>query len=374
MNMNRRVSRTVLIVATALLASTAGAFAGDGDDANDRVRNVARLCAENLKQVQQAVALYDKEHTAPKLVERPFAGEYVGTFTSADGNSLPAVAKVNYFLKPRPGYVAALYAVKSGLVGKAIIGKDTQCAVTVDMRGTVDGDKLKLAGGKFTGVISGDKCSAKSPAGTFDLKRFDRKSPTLGEKPPAGAIVLLPFEPNKTPDMSEWTNKTWKAFLDGSMQVGSDNNRTVRKFRNFRLHAEFMTVSGKGGGNSGFYLLDRYEVQVFDSFGLMPQYKGGCGAIYQTFAPSANACLPPGEWQTYDITFHGPVMDGKKVVRHPRITVVHNGVVVHDDVEIPHATGHAQPKGDAAEGPIVLQDHGCPDRFRNIWVVELDDK
>jgi len=310
----------------------------------------------------------------PKLPADPFVGEFVGTFKGDKADAIPAVAKVYFDPKAgaEGGYRAMMYAVDSGLIDHAVIGEKTHCAYAIPMAGAVTEGKLQLvASGNWQGVVEGENCTAGSRAGTFDLKRNQRKSPTLGAAPPAGAVVLLDYKPGKAPSLAEWTNKKWKAFNDGSMMVTEDDNYTVRTFRNFRLHAEFMVVCGpKGGGNSGFYLLDRYELQVYDSFGRGLD-KGNCAAIYQTIAPSANACLPCGQWQTYDITFRAAVMDGKTVKKHPRITVVHNGVTVHDDVEIPHATGVAQARGDVPEGPIMLQDHNSPDRFRNIWLVEI---
>jgi len=329
----------------------------------------------------------------PKLPKPEYTGEYIGTYIAADGKTMLGVAKVFFDprVKPNGGYRATLQAVESGLMYGAIIGEKTRCTLSALLTGTWEyGPRnepyvlLRLADDKWKGVLYGDNDRVRpratphgeflvgSKAGTFHLSRFRRKSPTLGAAPPDGAVVLLGGPAGKAPSLDAWTNKKWKTFSDGSMMVSDGNNYTVRKFKNFRLHAEFMVVHGKdgGGGNSGFYLLDRYEVQVFDSFGRKPS-KGGCAAIYQTFAPSVNACLPAGRWQTYDITFRAAVMEGKKVVKHPRITAVHNGVTVHDDVEIPHATGVARVRGDVAEGPIMLQDHGNPVRYRNMWLVEI---
>lgn len=353
MKSNRRVSLTIIVAAAAILSLSVAAASPRAADANSAA--------------------------PPKLSADPFVGEYVGTYTAAGGKTLLGVAKIYLDPKPAPagGYRAMLYAVESGLIDKAVIGDKAKCSHEIPMTGTInDGtakaprQTLTLAAETWRGAVDGDKCVVGSKAGTFDLARYVRKSPTLGEAPPAGAVVLLDYKPGKAPSLAEWTNKTWKAFDDGSVMVTKDSNYTVRKFKSFRLHAEFMVVRGKGGGNSGFYLLDRYEVQVYDSFG-WGLGKGNCAGIYQTIAPSANACLPEGQWQTYDITFRAPVMEGKVVKKHPRITVVHNGVTVHDDVEIPHATGAARVRGDAADGPIMLQDHSSPDRFRNIWIVEV---
>jgi len=382
MKSNRRVSLTIIVAAAASLSLSA-ASALRAADANDSA--------------------------PPKVLEDRYGGEYVGPYIAADGKTMLGVAKV-YFdpkVKPDGASRAALYAVESGLMYGTVISDKTKCESIALLTGTWDYGthrepcrRLLLADDKWHGVLYGDderfrpwappdgELIIGSKAGTFHLTRYDRKSPTLGAAPPAGAIVLLDYkpgshsrvvnhlrpwevrEPGPVPSLAEWTNDKWKAFNDGSMMVTEGNNYTKRQFRNFRLHAEFMVVCDKGGGNSGFYLLDRYEVQVYDSFGRGLD-KGNCAAIYQTIAPSANACLPCGQWQTYDITFRGPVMEGKEVKKHPRITVVHNGVTVHDDVEIPHATGHAQVRGDVAEGPIMLQDHKCPVRFRNIWLVEI---
>ena len=354
MKSNRRVSLTFIVAVAAILSLSA----------------------------PSALRAADANSAPPKLPEDPYTGEYVGTYiAAADGKTMLGVAKVyvDPAVKPDGGYRAALYAVESGLMHGAVIGGKTKCESSVLLTGTWEQGtakepyvRLRLADDKWQGGIDGDKCVVGSKAGWFDLKRYQRKSPTLGAAPPAGAIVLLDYKPGKAPSLAEWTNDKWKVFNDGSIMVTEGNNYTKRQFSNFRLHAEFMVVcdKGGGGGNSGFYLLDRYEVQVLDSFGRRLG-KGNCAAIYQTIAPSANACLPPGAWQTYDITFRGPVMEGKEVKKHPRITVVHNGVTVHDDVEIPHATGVARARGDVAEGPIMLQDHDSPARFRNIWLVEI---
>jgi hypothetical protein len=144
-----------------------------------------------------------------------------------------------------------------------------------------------------------------------------------------------------------------------------------------KLHMEIRVpymprVRGQGRGNSGVYLQDRYEVQVLDSFGLAPN-KTEMGSVFDILFPIRYAALPPGTWQTYDIEFHVPAFDenGKKV-RDANVTLVWNGVKVLDDEEIAKTTGGAAP-GDAKEGPIRLQDHGNPVRFRNIWVVPLED-
>ncbi len=122
--------------------------------------------------------------------------------------------------------------------------------------------------------------------------------------------------------------------------------------------------------NSGCYVQGRYEVQILDSFGLKGE-KNECGAIYDVSAPSTNMCFPPLSWQTYDIDFTAAKFDenGEKMA-DAKMTVRHNGVVVQKDVPVPTATRAAPNKEGPGPGPIYLQDHGNPVRFRNIWVVE----
>ncbi|MFY1693174.1 family 16 glycoside hydrolase [Plantactinospora sp. WMMB782] len=170
----------------------------------------------------------------------------------------------------------------------------------------------------------------------------------------------------------EWT------VADGAMTVRNGDLRTVEAFGDFRLHVEFNLpryppdVTGQDRANSGVYLQDRYEIQVLDSFGIDPPKVNDAAAIYQQKAPDVNAARPPQSWQSYDIVYRQARYDaaGGKVA-NPRVTVVWNGVTVHDDVEILGPTGGSRPEGPAS-GAIRLQDHGNPVQYRNIWVEPLD--
>ena len=212
------------------------------------------------------------------------------------------------------------------------------------------------------------------------LRKITRTSPTLGAKPPAGATVLLPYnEGAKSTDLSAWTNDAWTVRDDGSMQVGKGDNRTKQEFGDIKLHAEWLTPllpdkRGQERGNSGIYLEDRYEVQVLDSFGL-DQQDNDAGGLYKTSKPSVNAGLPPGQWQTYDITFHAPRLKADGTQDKPaRVTVVFNGTTIQDDVELLSPTGGAASMEPIAKAPLRLQDHGWPVRFRNMWVQPLNDQ
>jgi hypothetical protein len=160
--------------------------------------------------------------------------------------------------------------------------------------------------------------------------------------------------------------------LDGLLQMGAE---LIPTYRSFQMHLEFLVpympaARSQGRGNSGIYLQSRYEVQILDSFGL-PGLANECGGLYRQRAPDLNMAFPPLSWQTYDITFRPPVFDrcGQKC-RNARLTLLHNGIPVHNDIEIVAKTGAGRPEGPEPL-PIKLQDHGNPVQFRNIWLQEL---
>jgi Domain of Unknown Function (DUF1080) len=193
---------------------------------------------------------------------------------------------------------------------------------------------------------------------------------------PEGAIVLFDGK-----SLEKWVQldgkgePTWKLLDGGIMQVNKGNIMTRQKFGgSFKLHVEFRVPylpdkKGQARGNSGVYVQGRYEVQVLDSYGLESK-ADDCGAIYEVAAPKVNACKAPTIWQSYDIEFHAPkCADGKKV-EPARMTVLHNGTKIHDDVKISKDNTRAGLGGDpCTPGPIMLQDHGSPVQFRNIWLL-----
>jgi hypothetical protein len=293
-----------------------------------------------------------------------FMGDYKGSFIPDNSVKLEATAQV---VAEGDGYYRVVMTSP---------GKPGYAGANVEIYGREFGQEVGLfgrAGGyHWHGNIKGGNLVANSEYGqSFQLSRVENKSPTVGLKPMPGAVVLLPFEQGQKPDLSQWVNRQWKALDDGSMQCapGKGENRTKQEFgRIERLHIEFRLPleprnRGQGRANSGVYLADQYEVQVLDSFGLT-HTSGDCGGLYGIARTRVNASLPPETWQTYDITFEPAKLDSDgKVLEQTKITVLHNGVMIHDKQEIPD-------KKPRLKGPLQLQDHGHPIQYRNIWLVE----
>ncbi len=199
-------------------------------------------------------------------------------------------------------------------------------------------------------------------------------------KPPRGAIVLFDGK-----DASKWhqngSNDACKwDITDGYLVVkpGVSDLVTNDVFGDYKLHVEFWlplmaNETSQGRANSGVYNHGRYEIQVLDSY-KNPTYKtGGCGSLYSQKDPDQDAIKPPEQWNTYDIAFRAPRFDKDgKQTEFARITVFHNGIKIHDNVEIKvESTATGKTGVQPATGPIQLQNHGCPIRFRNIWIVPM---
>jgi hypothetical protein len=198
---------------------------------------------------------------------------------------------------------------------------------------------------------------------------------------PSDAIVLFDGE-----DLSQWKSDKdggpakWEV-KDGAARVnGTGYISTKQSFGDCQLHIEWATPAevkgeGQGRGNSGVYLQGRYEIQILDSYINKTYYDGQAGAVYKEYAPLVNVCRKPGEWQAYDIIYHAPRFDDAgKLLKPGRVTVLQNGVLIQDNVEIKGPTGAAgEPKYTAhpLKQPLTLQDHHNPVRFRNIWIREL---
>jgi len=315
-----------LLLTTAILATTA-----------------VSLQAQNAK-----TAFLDAKSAGPDFAVQ---GEYVGTIGKERKLGIQVIAL------GKGGFNAVLYA--GGLPGAGWDGK-----TKTGLKGQTAGGKVTFKGRNITGGVAGGVFSGTAEDDVaFSAKKVMRKSATLGAKAPKGAVVLF-------------DGSTAEHFQGGKLGADKLLNvgvRSKRKFSNFTLHLEFRTpfmpyARGQGRGNSGMYLLDQYECQVLDSFGLVG-LDNECGGIYKVARPSVNMCLPPLSWQTYDVSFTAAKFDkaGKKVA--PAVTTIrHNGVVIHDKLTLKLTAGGGQ--SDEKPGALFLQNHGDPVRFRNIWVVE----
>jgi hypothetical protein len=292
------------------------------------------------------VVAMDRDH-----VDADFAiqGEYTGKLEgSKTGIQIVALGGGKFD--------AVLY--RGGLPGDGWNGNKTK----IDHGNAVLSDGVvKLTLVSQFGTIAGGKITL----GKDTFERVERKSSTLGAKPPAGALVL--FDGSNA--------DAWEGSGMSEDKLLKEGETTKQKFQSYTIHLEFMlaykpNARGQERGNSGFYNQSRYEIQVLDSFGLEGK-DNECGGIYSVKAPDLNMCFPPLQWQTYDIDYTAAKYDAKgKKTANARTTVKHNGVVVHKDAEIPHATTAAPLAEGPEPGPLHLQNHGNPVRYRNIWLVE----
>jgi len=254
------------------------------------------------------------------------------------------------------------FVLKGGLPGEGWRRGDER----IPLAGTREGDVAVLKGQNLQAKIAGGVLSLQGFEGKpqVELKRVERKSPTLGVKAPEGAVVLF----NGTD-----TNSFENAHMSPDNNLMSEAV-TKAKFGDAKYHIEFRLswmpwAEGQARSNSGVYLHDCYETQVLDSFGLEGK-DNECGGFYSVKAPDVNMCLPPLVWQTYDIDFTAPKYDaaGQKTAS-AKITIQHNGKVIHDSIELPKATPGRQGEGPAPR-PLYLQGHGNKVEYRNIWVQE----
>src|SRR5690606_41184573 len=218
-------------------------------------------------------------------------------------------------------------------------------AEQMSVEAKADGDTVTFAGDGYSGKVDGEKLVISTDNGDEigTLEKVHRKSETLGKKAPEGAKVLFDGK-----NADHWENGK---IVENNLLLADTFSKL--KANDFKLHVEFRTpfkpdARGQARGNSGVYVQSRYEVQVLDSFGLEGK-DNECGGIYSASEPAVNMCFPPLSWQTYDIEFTQARYENGKKVKNARITVKHNGVVIHKDLELPKTT-----PGKAGEGPEPL--------------------
>ncbi len=321
---------------------------------------------------------------ADKSLPQDFAiqGEYVGSIKGGDKLGCQVIAL------DKGAFQAVVYP--GGLPGAGWDGKNKSL-----MSGRLDGDKATfepatgdrkyLAGGadqfsatksfppdghqELSGTIADGALTGKTADGkSFELKKTTRESKSLGMQPPKGAVVLFDGTSKDEWNGGRLDEETKLLNTDGK------DIRTKRKFNNYTMHVEFLLPykpagRGQGRGNSGFYQVDHYEVQILDSFGL-EGLDNECGGVYKKASSLVNMCLPPLQWQTYDVEFTNAIAQDGKKTKNAFLTVKLNGVVIHDNLEINGKTGGSRAEAEGTPGPIKLQGHGNPLQFRNVWIVE----
>ena len=303
-------------------------------------------------------------HAAPDLdiidpeeakSDRDFAvqGEYAGQGTLPDGSNSKAGAQV--IGQGEGSFRVVLY--RGGLPGDGWQRGDDR----FPLEGKWEGDRVQLAGEGIAGTIEGRKLTITGPdeKPLVELEPTERKNPAVGEKPPAGAVVLF-------------DGSSAEHFKDGKlteMKTLDAGTTAKSEFNIARLHLEFRlswrpAARGQRRSNSGVYIGGIPEIQVLDSFGLEGR-SNECGGFYGRREPDVNMCLPPLVWQTFDVEFSNPPRDADgKPQENVRVTVRHNGTVIHEDYD----TGRRE------SGPrrIHFQRHGNRVQYRNIWLTEQE--
>ncbi len=367
-----RKNWAVIAVCTGLFAFGVAVFSSVGQAGEDKKKTEKKV--EKKAEKKKEVWTDSNDKTLP--IDFKIQGEYVGEKIGAQVIALGGGT-----------FQAVVYI--GGLPGAGWNGKDRSL-----LEGKLEGDKavFTAAQGKrnylaqaptafsatakfppvghqesLSATIASEKMSLKGKE-SIELKRTVRTSPTLGAKAPSGAVILFDGSSKDEFNGGRLDKVTGLLNTDGS------DVTTKRKFSNYTAHVEFLLpyrpdARGQGRGNSGFYQVDHYEVQILDSFGLEGK-DNECGGVYQRLNCKVNMCLPPLQWQTYDVEFTNAVAENGKVTKKARLTLKHNGVIVHDNAEIVGVTGGARKEPEGTPGLLRLQGHGNPLQFRNIWVVE----
>lgn len=302
-----------------------------------------------------------KAYTDPVQTDDDFAiqGEYTGEL---DGKTFG----VQIWAQGGGKFEAVSY--QGGLPGDGWDGDREKVTRTPGERGAESKTAhFTAADGSIEAEVNGETILVHNADGVrvMELNRTVRSSPSLGAPPPENAVVIFD---------GKGVNRFPASRVDESIGALMEGVTSEDTFNDCTVHVEFLLpympeARGQGRGNSGLYLQGRYEVQMLDSFALEGK-DNECGGLYKIAKPRVNMCLPPLTWQTYDVEFIAAKFDGEgKKTSNARISVKHNGVTIHEDQELPSSTTAAPHKEANSPGPIYLQNHGNPVRYRNIWVV-----
>jgi hypothetical protein len=322
-------------------------------------------------------------------VDVMYQGEYIGTLKGGSKLGCQVVSLGSGVFQavlypgglPGAGWDGKNRSIMDGklegdhVVFQAAAGKRKHVAATRGREKTPSSTRVSLVttfppvGHKpCTAKINGAMMNGFVDGMSFALTKTIRKSPTLGQKPPDDAIVLFDGS-----NMKEWTGGSVNKNYATLMPIPGDLI-SKRHFNNYTIHLEFMlpyqpVYRSQDRGNSGFYQVHDYEIQVLDSFA-MDGAHNECGGIYSHNGSRVNMCLPPLVWQTFDVEFTNSIMKNGKKVKNAVITVRHNGVLIHDKFAIPGKSKYGVRKSpEGTPGSIKLQNHREPLQYRNIWIV-----
>lgn len=310
-------------------------------------------------------------------IQMQLMGDYVGDWLDAP--------EKHYYQLNTPLAAQVVPTSNASFAIRLFQQHDSGAEIYFETSAKLENETIRFEKTGWSGIVStaGMEGCAPSDHGRvihFALKRIVRSSSTMGALAPAGAVVLMD---GKHLDQWEHPNKTtasWYLLEDGSAEVkiGTGDIQTKQSFGDCSLHMEFRypveaNKAAQGKGNSGVFFQQSYEVQILNSYGLLGAWNE-CGALYKLRPPHVNMARVAGEWQTYDIDYKASVWQGNTKVRNAVISVRHNGVWIHQNEEIPHATAYEWFKRkDEKSGatPIRLQNHGNPIQFRNIWLLPI---
>ncbi|MBW8865349.1 MAG: DUF1080 domain-containing protein [Verrucomicrobia bacterium] len=282
--------------------------------------------------------------------------------------------------KGQGGIVAQVFPTGDGKYqANLLTAFDTESNVVAILQGTAADGTVTFSGDGWSGAIKGAHFIGGKDDKKFDLQHIVRVSPTEGAKPPAGAIVLFDGS-----NLDAWAKKSgkdwlmedgpakWKLVEGGAMEVVPDTDCIIthKKFGDCHVHVEFRTLGLPS--NSGVFLEDRYEANINETYGrLTGTPNGGFDNCTDKVEPRVRPCFPPLVWQTFDIDFTAPKFDaGGNKTASARATVLFNGVKIYDNQELDLPHGAAARMGEAPTGPLMLQEHGMPVQFRNVWLVD----